>query len=338
MKHSYWFLLLFLGNGIAQAQQRAQYSQYMLNAYVLNPAVSGLEDFIDAKVGYRNQWSGLEGAPKTFYATAHGALDKADRTSSLAVRGPNGRPLPRPRVFRSQPAAPGHHGIGGMVLYDEMGPTYRTSLTISYARHIPLNNRIKLSAGLGTGVTQHTIDFDRLHLLDPSDPVLQYGKQSVLMPDLSAGVLLYDPHFYVGLSASQLLFKNIHYRTSGQSAYEWLGTLYNHYFLTAGYRFDVTEDWAFLPSLLVKSVRPVPLSYDVNAKFSYQDRIWAGLSYRHKDAIVGLVGVNINYQINLGYSYDFTMSNLRNVSRGTHEIVIGIMLNNRQRIICPRLF
>lgn len=338
MKHYYWLLLLFLGNGLAQAQQRAQYSQYMLNAYVLNPALSGLEDFIDAKIGYRNQWAGLEGAPKTFYATAHGALDKADRTSSLSVRGPNGRPLPRTKVFPSQPAAPGHHGVGGMLLYDEMGPITRTTLQATYARHIPLTNRIKLAAGLGLGAGQQTIDFDRLHLLDPSDPILQYGKQSVFIPDASAGLLLYSSDFYVGLSANQLFFKKLNYRMQGQSVQDWFGTLYQHYFLTAGYRFELTEEWAFLPSVLVKSVRPVPVSYDINAKISYQDRIWAGLSYRHKDAIVGLLGININYRLNLGYSYDFTMSNLRNVSRGTHEIVIGLMLNNRQRIICPRLF
>ncbi len=338
MKHCYWLILLFLWGGWVQAQQRAQYSQYMLNAYILNPAMSGLEDYIDVKAGYRNQWGGLEGAPKTFYVTAHGALNKADRTSSLSVRGPYGRPMPRSRVFPSQPAAPGHNGVGGMVLYDEMGPSSRTTLNGSYARHIPLSNRIKLAAGVSGGITQHTINFDKLHLLDPTDPILQFGRQSVIIPDLSAGLLLYDPNFYVGFSANQLIFKNLNYRTTQQSVYEWLGTLYNHYFLTAGYRVEVTEDWVFLPSIMVKSVRPVPVSYDINAKLSYQDRIWAGLSYRHKDAIVGLIGVNVNYRLNLGYSYDFTLSNLRNVSRGTHEIVIGLMLNNHQRIICPRLF
>lgn len=339
MRQRYWlFLFLLLPLLPAEGQQRAQYSQYMLNQFVLNPALSGLEDFVDVKLGYRSQWAGLEGTPRTFYVAGHGALDKTDRTSSLSVRGPYGRPLGRTRTFRGQQPPPAHNGIGGIFLHDETGPSMRSTLMGTFAHHFVLNNRFKVSAGIGAGITQHTLDFDQLHLLNPNDPVVQQGKLSRIVPELSAGVLIYDPDFYLGLSVNQLLFKKLDYGTTGNSGYEWLGTLYNHYFLTAGYRIPITEEWSFLPSVMIKSVRPAPVSYDLNAKFSYLDRFWVGGSYRHRDAIVGLIGVNINYRLNLGYSYDFTLSDIRTVSRGTHEIVLGFMLRNRQRIICPRLF
>ncbi|PMD98553.1 hypothetical protein BWI97_05200 [Siphonobacter sp. BAB-5405] len=338
MRIRYLLISFVLSLPVAQAQQRAQYSQYMLNPLVLNPAVSGLEDFIDVKAGYRNQWAGWQGAPKTFYLTAHGALNKADRTSTLPVRDPYGRPYQRSRVFPSQPAAPSHHGVGATLLRDETGPSSRTTLQVSYALHLPITNRIKVATGVGMGFTQHTLDFDLLHVLEPNDPVIQQGKLNTFVPELNAGVLLYDPNFYVGFSASQLFFKKLDYGQTGTANYEWLGRLYNHYFLTAGYRFEVDPDWAILPSVLVKSVRPLPLSFDINAKVAYQDRIWMGLSYRHQDAIVGLLGFNVNYKLNIGYSYDFTQSSVRMVSRGTHEIVVGLMFNNRQRLVCPRIF
>ncbi|MFT4033179.1 MAG: type IX secretion system membrane protein PorP/SprF [Siphonobacter sp.] len=337
-KHYLPTLLLFLIFSSSIAQQRAQYSQYMFNSYIINPAWSGMEDYIDLKSGYRNQWVGVEGAPKTFYIAGNAALDKSDRTSSLSVRGPNGRPLARSKVFRSQQHFPDHNGIGAIFLRDETGPSSRTTFDITYAHHFVLTNFLKLSTGISAGVTQHTLDFDKLQLLEPNDPLSGYGKLSKIVPDINAGALLYSANFYVGASVNQLLFKKLNYGFNGTSDYEWLGRLYNHYFLTAGYRFDISNDFALLPSAMVKSVRPTPVSFDLNLKALFQDRVWLGASYRHKDAIVGLIGVNVNYLLNIGYSYDFTFSNLSTVSKGTHEIVISLMLANRQRILCPRLF
>jgi type IX secretion system PorP/SprF family membrane protein len=322
----------------AHAQQKPQYSQYLLNQYLLNPAVGGTEDFADVKAGYRNQWTAFEGAPTTFYLTANWALGKTERTSALPVRNRYGRPMGRTPIFAGQRKGPGHHGVGAVLVADRTGPTSRTTLNASYAYHYPLTNRMRLSAGISGGVTQHTTDFDQLRLLNPQDLYAQQGKVNAWQPDLNAGVFVYDDRFYAGLGTQQLAFKRLNYKLSGGTDYQPLGRLYTHVFLTAGYRYDLNEDWILAPSVLLKSVRPAPVSFDVNAKFLYQERFWMGLSYRHRDAVVGLIGINLNSLLTLGYSYDYVLSDVQIASRGSHEIVLGLMINNKQRLICPRLF
>jgi type IX secretion system PorP/SprF family membrane protein len=90
-----------------------------------------------------------------------------------------------------------------------------------------------------------------------------------------------------------------------------------------------------VPSALVKFISPLPVTYDINMKMTFRDRFWIGASYRNGDAIAGMFGLNISSLINVGYSYDYTTSALRTVSNGTHEIVLGLMLNNRDHLIAP---
>ena len=328
-------LIGFLWSGGLCAQQKPHYSQYMMNGYVLNPALSGIEDYIDIKTGYRNQWTGFGGEPTTFYLSGHGALNKPDRTSvgALPVRGRNGRRIPK-STYNQYQVVPGHHGVGAMLISDKTGPTARTSFALSYAYHLPLNNGMKLSLGASGGLTQHTLDFDKITLANPNDQVVQQGKVNTTQPDVNIGAWLYTRNWYVGAAANQIVSKKLNYQAD-LTKYSWLGTLYTHYFVTAGYRAELSEDWSFAPSLMVKYVRPTPISFDVNAKMFFRDRFWMGASYRHKDAVVGMIGLNVSYLVNIGYSYDYVLSNINTVAKGSHEVVVGIMLNNKQRILCP---
>ena len=173
---------------------------------------------------------------------------------------------------------------------------------------------------------------------NPDQAILASGQLNAIQPYINVGTWLYSRHFFLGISANQLIFDNFNYANKdvNGSTYSWLGTTYTHYFLTAGYRYDVNEEWAIIPSTMIKRVSQAPISYDVNIKAIHKDRFWFGGSYRHKDAVVGLLGVNISSFINLGYSYDFTLSDINERSRGSHEVVVGIMLNNRHRIVCPQ--
>ena len=324
------------------AQSKPQYSQYMMNSYLINPAISGIEDYIDVKTGYRNQWTDFPGAPVTYYVSANMPIGKPDRTSTGAT--PNisktiRRPLSLSTEFRGAPRVPGHHGVGIAIVSDHIGVSSQNSITVSYAYHIPVSGTMKLSIGASGGVTQYNLDLGSIQVKDnPDQAVLANTKLNAIQPYINLGAWLYSRHFYLGLSANQLLFDNFNYTNKDQaiSTYSWLGTSYPHYFLTAGVRFEPNEDWAIIPSMLIKRVSQAPMSYDVNIKAVHKDRFWFGASYRHKDALVGLLGVNINSFINLGYSYDYTLSSLNERSKGSHEVVVGIMLNNRHRIVCPQ--
>jgi type IX secretion system PorP/SprF family membrane protein len=150
---SFCLLLLALG---ARSQQQAMYSQYMTNYFLLNPAVAGFEKDWNLKVGFRNQWVGFEGAPRTFYLSGETALFK-------------GRRRRRDK---------GHHGAGGYLYADKTGPSSRSGVLLSYAYHVPLAENLYLSGGLFAGVQQFRFDPNQVHLADNSnhlDPVSMQG-------------------------------------------------------------------------------------------------------------------------------------------------------------------
>ena len=138
----------------------------------------------------------------------------------------------------------------------------------------------------------------------------------------------------MGLAAQQIVPSKLKFSADTLTLSN--GKLVPHLFFTAGYRLQLTDDISFLPSTMLRYVAPAPLGVDVNAKLQYQDLLWVGASYRHKDGYSGMVGLNISNALNVGYSYDITTSRLNTVSRGTHEIVIGFLLGNRYGDWCPR--
>jgi type IX secretion system PorP/SprF family membrane protein len=323
------------------AQQKPQYSQYMLNGFVLNPAIAGIEDYTDVKACYRNQWTDFPGSPKTFTLSAHTSIGKPDRTSVGAT--PNvsktiRRPLQNTPIFSGIARVPGHHGVGITISSDHTGPNSQNSISLVYAYHLPVSGTMKFAVGTSLGVTQHTLNFDDVTLRDPNDPAILTGKINAIQPQINIGAWLYSREFYLGFSMNQLIFENFNYNQPDVSnnTRPWLGTNYQHTFLTAGYRIEPSDTWAIVPSVLVKRVTQAPLSVDINAKFIHNDSFWFGASYRNKDAFVGLIGVNLNGTLNLGYSYDYVLSDINVRARGTHEIVVGIMLNNRHKIVCPQ--
>jgi type IX secretion system PorP/SprF family membrane protein len=160
------------------------------------------------------------------------------------------------------------------------------------------------------------------------------GLINKIKPDISAGLWLYSSDYFVGLSVQQIVPEQIAF--SDNTVYLDKGKLVPHLFFSAGYRMQMSEDVSFLPSILVRYINPLPIGFDINAKFQYQDLLWAGASYRYQDGFAAMVGVNINHNINVGYSYDIQTSQLNTVSRGTHEILIGFLLGNKYGDWCPR--
>ena len=308
-------------------------TQYVFNNYLLNPAVTGIENYTDLKMGHRNQWAGLDGAPVTSYLSINAPIGRnfieGDATGFSAQNGIN----PSSRLYtQNYQAAEPHHGVGAMVLTDKAGPITQTNVAATYAYHLGLTNRINLSVGVMAGFNRITLNTQDITLTDPNDPAITNGDNSQWKPDIGAGVWLYSSNYFVGLSARQLLPQNYYFgtsRTTGNSTVP-------HFYLTAGVKLFMTDEITFMPSVMVKRTSPVPLTYDVNGKFNFNDKFWIGGSYRHKDAAAVLAGFNLSSLINVGYSYDITTSALNTVSRGTHEIVIGLMLNNGFKVTSPQ--
>ncbi len=320
------------------AQQRPHYTQYILNNYILNPALSGIENYTDIKISGRDQWVGLEGAPQTAYLSIHGPIGKKDwktNATSFEVPGEN----PRGNAYwENYTASESHHGVGLTIINDKTGNFNRFTTAISYAYHLGLNANTNLSAGFTAGFSRFgrnsaKSDFGGGSPVDPAQETNNEIRR--LRPDLGTGLWLYSGSYFIGVSVQQIIPQKISF--IDDAAYN-KGRLVPHYFASAGYRFLINEDINALPSIMVKYVNGSPTTpqFDLNVKLQYHDLIWVGGSYRLKDGYAAMLGLNAGNAFNVGYAYDFTKTPINTASRGTHELIIGFLIGNRYGDTCPR--
>ncbi|WP_207435263.1 PorP/SprF family type IX secretion system membrane protein [Sabulibacter ruber] len=320
------------------AQQIPHYSQYMLNPVLMNPAVSGADNYLDIRAGYRNQWMGLEAAPTSYYLSAHMPLSRLDYISppttfkpQPAVKGKHKNQW-RPDFKNNAQKARPHHGIGLLVQADKAAGLKRTEVQVLYAYHLPISSTLKLSAGLAGGITQFGLNREQLTFGSPGDPVIHADEYNRLLPNVGVGVLLYSNRLFAGASVVQVLPTPFSFRET------WAATparQQRHFFAHGGFRFMANRFISVMPSVVVKYASPSPVSVDLNTKVFWRDQFWAGGSYRLQDAAVVMAGFQYKHKFHLGYAYDLTTSGLSQVSSGSHEIVLGLMLRNRRSIYSP---
>jgi Bacteroidetes-specific putative membrane protein len=321
------------------AQQKPQYTQYIINNYIINPALSGIENYTDVKISHRHQWVGIQDAPVTTYLTIQGPIGKKDdRTTATSFKIPGENPRGK-NYWQDYTAPAPHHGIGLKIINDRTGPLNRFAAYGSYAYHIGLSEKTSIAAGFEVGLSSISLNSGSLVFdpYDPSavDPAVGSSKEiNRIKPDMGAGIWLYSSRFFIGLSAQQIIPQTIYFsdnaaKTSGSK-------LIPHLFTTAGYRFQLTEDISALPSLMLKYVQPAPLQVDCNLKLQYQDLLWIAASSRTGDGFAGIAGINVSNAFNISYAYDYTTSRLSAISKGTHEIVLGFLIGNKYGDWCPK--
>jgi len=230
-------------------------------------------------------------------------------------------------------AAEPHHGLGFMIVSDVAGPITTTNIDMTYAYHLGLTEKLNLAVGVAAGFNRINLNTALITLENPNDPAITNGLGAQWKPDLSTGVWLYSSNYYLGASVQQILPEDLYFSSTHSAN---ANKTVPQYFVTGGVKLFLNDDITLLPSFLVKVINPTPLTYDINAKFSFRDKFWLGGSYRRDDSFGVLAGLNISSFINLGYSYDITTSALNTVSNGTHEIVISLLLNNRYKVTCPQ--
>jgi len=334
-------LVLLAGFSVSSfGQAKPSYTQYILNNYILNPAISGIENYTDLRVSYRNQWTGIKGAPVTGYCSIHTSIGKDDSRASATsyeMQGVN----PRGKEYWAEyTAPPPHHGIGMVMLNDQAGYLNRWSVYGTYAYHQPLGVRTTLSAGFSAGFSSVSLDRSKIYFgnLDPNDPAIGYANNELnkVKPELGAGIWLYSSKYFIGASVL-----NIIPGKSGFVKNDRYGDYFTpNYFATAGYRFNMDDNFSLLPSIMYQYWKPQLSGLHINAKVQYRDLFWAGAGYRMSNLISGysgMAGMNISNKLNASYSYELaTTSRLKNYTGNTHEIMIGFIFGNTYGDSCPR--
>jgi len=324
-------VLLIAGYGTAKAQQNIQFTQYMFNSLSVNPAYAGYKEEWFAQTALRNQWVGIDGAPRTGSVSIDGILDPVAKKM----------------------------GVGLQLTADKLGPQSSVSAYFNYSYRLQLDaeDTKRLSFGLGVGMTNYSLNGGLLNPVNINDSQIPNNQFSNFIPDARIGIYYNTAKFYAGLSVTDLFSGD-----RSTNFFDWNSVSFEnvkrkrHLYLILGMLNTITDDFKLRPSLLIKSDFSGPTSLDINTMAIFKDRFWFGGSYRtsinieNSNFAQGQEVTTVNSvsavtqffatdQLRIGYSYDFTLNGLRNQQSGSHEFTLGFTIPGRtKRIINPRYF
>ena len=314
MKKLYITVLALLALGFysqeTKAQQDAQFTQYMYNTLSINPAYAGARDVFSFVGLYRTQWVGLEGAPRTFTASAHSPVGK--------------------KV-----------GLGLNVTRDEIFIAQETYIDIDFSYTLDVSEQGKLALGIKGGAHLLDIDTQRLNQgpFNPGDPESQINIDNKFSPQVGVGAYYYTQKFYLGLSVPNFIETEYFDESSNSNNSSATAKEKVNFYLMSGYTFDINENLKFKPATLFKLVEGAPLQADLSANFLIHDKLTLGAAYRWSAALSGMVGFQITDQLMLGLAYDRETTELQQYNDGSYEIFLRFELFNRnKRMISPRFF
>ncbi len=297
---------------IVKAQSDQHYTMFLYNKLQYNPAYTGSRDVTSVNACYRNQWSGISGAPKTF---------------NVSLDAPVGSYM---RPFRKVAA-------GGSIASERIGVERNTNVMGYYAYRIQQGNTV-LSFGLRAGIKMYSADYEQLNLGQQNDITFTQNVRNAMLPNSGAGVYWYGSNFYAGISVPNLLQNYYDRKQSMDSkAKEVRG-----YYACGGYVITVNDVIQIQPQMLTRfagnSQYRLPLNCDINVSGIFYNRLMAGVTFRTDKSFEGIVHIQATRNINIGYAYDYLMSGLRNYDHGTHEIMIGFdLIRDNSKYITPRI-
>jgi type IX secretion system PorP/SprF family membrane protein len=306
---------------LAEAQQDAQFSQYMFNGIYINPAYAGYKEQLNMHAFYRSQWTGITGGPKTMSL----AIDAVANDANV--------------------------GLALQISKDQLGAQSNLAAYANYAYRIRTNEdgSSRLALGLGIGAMQLGIDGAKLN---PNDVEFDQpaGMVSTIIPDARVGVYYSNNRFYAGVSADNLISQYINIER-----YTFIAQPKPHYYLTGGVLIPLSQDLLLKPSFLIKDDRAGPTSLDLNAFILLGEKVWLGGSYRtgiklydksylqsdlsNVNSASAAIEVFALNNLRIGYAYDFSVGALQGYSGGTHEISMGYYFKiKKTRMLTPRYF
>lgn len=300
-------LIALLLSFATYAQQDAQFTQYMYNTVIVNPAYAGSRQAMSIFALHRTQWVGLDGAPVT---------------NSFSIN----TPINESKV-----------GLGLSVVNDKIGPSVENNIAVDFSYTIPVSDKYKMSFGLKASANLLNVDFTKLDY--QGGPVFEDNIDNKFSPNIGVGFYLHSDNSYIGISAPNLI-ETVHFdKSATSSSTSHIATEKINYYLIAGYVFELSPSAKLKPALMSKYVQGAPLQVDVSANFMFNEKFVIGAAYRWSAAMSAMVGFQASDSWFIGYGYDFDTTALANYNSGSHEIFLRYELFNKyDKIISPRFF
>ena len=304
MKKVYFIAILAIAITETKAQQDPQYTQYMYNMSVINPAYAGSKETVSGGVLYRQQWVGIEDAPTT---------------GTFFMHSPVGRNV----------------GLGLSIISDKIGPVEENNFYADFSYTLNLGGEHKLAFGLKAGATMHKIDFTGIPATLPqTDPIFESSNPNTTFLNLGTGLFYYTNKYYVAFSVPNML-KSKYLDFNGRQ----YGTDVLHYFLTGGYVFDINPNLKFKPFAMIKTSINAPVSFDLSTNFMLYDKFEMGATYRLEDSFGAMINVAVSPTLRIGYAYDRVVSDIGVISPSSHEVILLYDLNFPKKVSrSPRYF
>jgi len=307
--------------GAAIAQQVPMYSQYIMNGFLINPSFAGRDGYTAVNLTVREQWVGMAGAPSTYAVSFQTRILKDSYISKYTAV--------KKKIIK--PTKGGKVGLGGYVFNDNNGIMKRTGVQFAYAYHISMGRTGSipndLSFGLALTAYQFAVNTNGL-IYNHDDPLLNSYDRSVFIPDFNFGASFTTSKYYLGFSMTNLFRGSLLFADTSITKRTELGNFY----LTGGYKFPLSPDWILEPSAFIKAsdmfLKSVQM--DLTARVYYKEDYWVGMSYRTNDAIIAMFGLKYD-RFYFAYAFDFTLTDIRKQSYGTHELSLAVKFGESAR-------
>ena len=326
------FAFSCLVSNLSNAQLDYRFSQFLQNPTPVNPAFSGVEDFLDIKTGFRQQWIGIDNAPSYALFSAQMAFN-VRKSSEHVLQGtrlnePNDYvELEAPSTFAKRKG--NRHGVGFYGLQSNVGGFSNLGALANYAYHLQITRTLVWSIGTSLGIESNKFDPNGISVLNPGND-LTY--QNYLQNDgikqsfkTNFGTLVYHKKFYAGyamLNAIDVLISGEN--TDFNNQFE--GLQHN---IMGGYYLNILPGFLVSPSILLSLSDDRSNQYIGNIRMKYKDLIWAGIQYNYQSTLSFSVGGYIIPEIGINYAYGYPTTKINNASSGSHEIILGIKLLNK---------
>jgi type IX secretion system PorP/SprF family membrane protein len=299
-------LLLTILSGFLSFAVKAQiepvFTQYMYNETFINPAYVGSHDDISATLLYRKQWVGIDGAPETQTFSIHAPID--DRRL----------------------------GVGFSVINETIGVSHEQGFYGSFAYRI-LYPHSALAFGVTGGFVNDEELYTQLQIITQGDHQFTNDVTKMFMPNAGFGMYYYSDRFYAGLSIPRLLENNIVPSEVGYVVTNMGDLKIWHYYLTSGYVLDLNDELKLEPTIMAQVVENAPVQLDVDANLLFSEFLWVGAGYRTGDAVSALIGLQLSKQLRIGFSYDYTLTDLQKYNTGTYEFTLRYDVNYHKNSI-----